>query len=913
MIPNEDQIEENKEASEVPTDKMKQDEEPESEAIDIAPYLYPLASFLLPFVVYWRTMCPALYIGDAGDFITASYTLGVPHPPGYPLYTLLGKLFLLLPIPGGIGWAAWRMNFMSALLGAITTLLVYFFITKLTKRQWLGFFAALTIGFGRTFWSQAVITEVYTLNTFFILIQLYLLHVRVMTLSPKSLVWFGLMLGLSLTHHPSICIFFPAYVYYSSVHRDHATSRLLLIALAIGLAIINPYAIVAILLLIPYEIFVAKKYQTDASSKTNKGFALALVLFLISLLLYAYLPIAGYKNPVTGPMKFESTKENIAYFIETVTRSIYQYKALSPGEQLTTTSMVIMRYFQIMWDDYLALIFILIPGLFAIWRKSRMAWTLLASYILFMIVILFYPSGDILRAPLNNLDVVMPPLMIPAQIMFILFGFLGVGYILDWMPSYVESMREVDPMPPALKERILNGVAIGSIGILSIVLIPAHNWFFCDKSRDLVAYNYARNVMTSAPENSFILNTGDETFLFWYMQEVEKFLPEKNLIFENWIHNIRDFSVLTNEEQAIHEVLLWVLKNREWGDTDPEFKIPDHRLPEPDHRDPGIKHWCSTFLTDFIQKDAAFVSQDAIMHGLVYEFAYKPVEYYEKYNYGVSDKYGIIKVEKTPSSDGKEPNVQSLEERRETQPYFEDDYPGMRLIVEGDIPYDTFYWEGLFIPQRDSNNKVTGLEYDMSYKDPQEEEVIGRYQEMFHNIGAWNIYKAKNIEGDEKIKILMSATAAFQDEIKLKPSDPAGWLALGNAYLQMRMIREAIKSLSEHVAWTERDPNSTMEMRAESHYYLALAYYIAGDFNNSLKEIDSSLLMYSSNTKFADLREEILTQRDATQKKIERLKGALEKMDEKELIDDGKESKELDLDKSIPETGAGDTQKPQGK
>ena len=116
MIPNEDQIEEKKEASEVPTDKMKQDEEPEAEAIDIAPYLYPLASFLVPFVVYWRTMCPALYIGDGGDFITASHTLGVPHPPGYPLYTLLGKLFLLLPIPGGIGWAAWRMNFMSAFL-----------------------------------------------------------------------------------------------------------------------------------------------------------------------------------------------------------------------------------------------------------------------------------------------------------------------------------------------------------------------------------------------------------------------------------------------------------------------------------------------------------------------------------------------------------------------------------------------------------------------------------------------------------------------------------------------------------------------------------------------------------------------------------------------------------------------------
>ena len=62
----------------------------DSDAIDLAPYIYPAASFFIPLIVYWRTMCQALYIGDGGDFITASHTLGLPHPPGYPLYTLLG-------------------------------------------------------------------------------------------------------------------------------------------------------------------------------------------------------------------------------------------------------------------------------------------------------------------------------------------------------------------------------------------------------------------------------------------------------------------------------------------------------------------------------------------------------------------------------------------------------------------------------------------------------------------------------------------------------------------------------------------------------------------------------------------------------------------------------------------------------
>jgi hypothetical protein len=120
-------------------------------SIDLAPYIYPVASFLIPIIVYWRTMCQALYIGDAGDFITASYTLGIPHPPGYPLYTLLGKLFLMLPIPGGLSQAAWRMNFMSAFFGALTILLIYFFILKVTKHNWLAFFAALSVAFAQTF------------------------------------------------------------------------------------------------------------------------------------------------------------------------------------------------------------------------------------------------------------------------------------------------------------------------------------------------------------------------------------------------------------------------------------------------------------------------------------------------------------------------------------------------------------------------------------------------------------------------------------------------------------------------------------------------------------------------------------------------------------------------------------------
>ncbi|MBU1023429.1 DUF2723 domain-containing protein, partial [bacterium] len=246
MPENEELVDDNGELIDSPAKangdtSLEIENEDDSDAIDLAPYIYPAASFFIPLIVYWRTMCQALYIGDGGDFITASHILGVPHPPGYPLYTLLGKLFLSLPIPGGLSQAAWRMNFMSAFFGALTTLLVYLLIRRITRHNWLAFFASLAVGFGQTFWSQAVITEVYTLNTFFILLQLNLLVIRTEKKSPNTILWMALALGLSLAHHPSIAIFFPAYLYYSYIHRDRNMSRIMIVALAFGLAIINPF------------------------------------------------------------------------------------------------------------------------------------------------------------------------------------------------------------------------------------------------------------------------------------------------------------------------------------------------------------------------------------------------------------------------------------------------------------------------------------------------------------------------------------------------------------------------------------------------------------------------------------------------------------------------------------------------
>ena len=78
--------------------------------------LFAGLTFLVVFGSYILTLAPTLTFWDAGEFIATSYSLGIPHPPGTPLFVLMGHVFGMLPL--GIGFAA-KTNLMSALASSI--------------------------------------------------------------------------------------------------------------------------------------------------------------------------------------------------------------------------------------------------------------------------------------------------------------------------------------------------------------------------------------------------------------------------------------------------------------------------------------------------------------------------------------------------------------------------------------------------------------------------------------------------------------------------------------------------------------------------------------------------------------------------------------------------------------------------
>ena len=128
---------------------------------------------------------------DGGDLITAAATGGIAHPSGYPLFLLLARFFQLLPVSS----LAFRTNLMSAFFAVLTALLVY----KIVHRYLLlelgegtasiaGLSAGYATGLSPLFWSQAVITEVYTLHAFLTALVLYTLLTWESTRQSKHLV-----------------------------------------------------------------------------------------------------------------------------------------------------------------------------------------------------------------------------------------------------------------------------------------------------------------------------------------------------------------------------------------------------------------------------------------------------------------------------------------------------------------------------------------------------------------------------------------------------------------------------------------------------------------------------------------------------------------------------------------------------
>jgi hypothetical protein len=151
-------------------------------------------------ITYLLTLAPGLtwshWGADGGDLIVATVKGSLPHPPGFPFYMVLAHLITVKPYVS----VASRMNLFSAIMAAGA---VFFSAMTLRKQEltiWSRISASLTLGFAPLFWSQALITEVYTCAAFFISLSLYL---KAYETNRRTSIFSGVAWGLALAIHPT--------------------------------------------------------------------------------------------------------------------------------------------------------------------------------------------------------------------------------------------------------------------------------------------------------------------------------------------------------------------------------------------------------------------------------------------------------------------------------------------------------------------------------------------------------------------------------------------------------------------------------------------------------------------------------------------------------------------------------------
>jgi hypothetical protein len=163
-------------------------------------------------VLYVGTLAPTVLPYGAPDTLDSpmlqaeASVLGIGHPTGYPTYMMLTHLFTHLPL----GDPAYRINLASAVYGVAAVLVVY--LAGLRLCRWAAAAAAGALAFGLcgAFWSQATISEVYTLEALLVALVILVLLVWRDTRADRYLLLSAFLVGLSLTHHLTSVLLVPA-------------------------------------------------------------------------------------------------------------------------------------------------------------------------------------------------------------------------------------------------------------------------------------------------------------------------------------------------------------------------------------------------------------------------------------------------------------------------------------------------------------------------------------------------------------------------------------------------------------------------------------------------------------------------------------------------------------------------------
>ena len=507
------------------------------------PYLWAFATFLVVLLIYGATLAPTTAFWDTSEYIAAARVLGIPHPPGNPLFVTLAHVFGLLPLAESY---AVRINLFAAVTSAGAAafwfLVAERWLRALVPNRWARFGAALggaLVGATSwTVWNQSAVNEkVYTVSLLSIAVVMWLVvrwgDDEAGTHRDRWLVLIAYVLALTATNHLMGVLALPALQVYILLTEWRVVLRpwAIVTFYALILAVTGKWLVIfqgdgaqqPLLILATAAVLGYALWRTPRDPLVYLG--LLAVIVGISLN-YLWLPWRSAQYPPINEGEpvglFSQALSDMLNRVQYGKPSLFERQA-SFGGQLANFWQYYSWQFARDWDRAGALVTALftalgLGGLLSLWKSDRRAGLAAAAllgvltvglvfYMNFKYGFSQYPDQPSLPREVRERDY----FFMGSFSAYGLFVALGLGGL---MRGAVEFLRDKGTEA---------GRWAAASPVLALALLPLFgNRTTASRANETIARDFAYDLLQTVEPYAILITAGDnDTFPLWYAQEVE--------------------------------------------------------------------------------------------------------------------------------------------------------------------------------------------------------------------------------------------------------------------------------------------------------------------------------------------------------------------------------------------------------
>ncbi len=525
-------------------------------------YIFGLLAAVIAFGVYLATLAPTVWFIDSGELTAVASTLGIAHPTGYPLFTIIGHVFTLLPFSNS---EVYKLNVMSAFFCSVGIFMFFLLVKYLisnysiaspqdkTKKPVKGSpaktsskekisqipdavaygaagLASLILAFSKTYWGQANSVEVYPIHVFFVITLMYVFFKAVFNTQKavtgdsfisqnKYYLIFAFLLGLSFTNHLTTILLAPACLtifFYYNLHDKPRLWKLLGFMTVCFLIGFSVYLYLPIKANMNPTFFWGNPHNFERFywHITGKQFSVWIFSAQGSIASFLFLIAVTIGSCIYGLLKQKTLNRNI-HFLFFVIISIAGYLVISGSNKIVLEQF--QKFSASLWGEFgSALVLISILGVFFL---SRFNLTIYYFTLLTFFGCLFYS----INYDINDIY------------SYFLLSYITIAIWIGFGALFIYSQLA------EILKTAAHKIAFSIVIVLLSLVALNTNYAGNDESKNYYIEEFTMNVFNNAEPNSIIISSQWDFWVSasWYFNYVKKIRPDlviidKELLRRSW-------------------------------------------------------------------------------------------------------------------------------------------------------------------------------------------------------------------------------------------------------------------------------------------------------------------------------------------------------------------------------------------